>query len=174
MACPHWWLHTWRTIISFLLLHQKNREFPLNNDTDVECYCWITERVVWIKLKTITCIFFSLNVYRGNVYRSQPGYRSRWYAVCFRPCCHTSSTTRRSPDSGLCQRLWRWWNQVWVLIFLKQLIKVCKVLSLSTLTPYLVFDSLAVVVEDSSSSCCVTVKVFPHMTTAALKQQVRL
>lgn len=36
-----------------------------------------------------------------------------------------------------------------------------------------VLDSLAVVVEDSSSSCCVTVKVFPHMTTAALKQQVR-
>uniref|UniRef100_H2SXC3 RanBP-type and C3HC4-type zinc finger-containing protein 1 n=1 Tax=Takifugu rubripes TaxID=31033 RepID=H2SXC3_TAKRU len=34
--------------------------------------------------------------------------------------------------------------------------------------------SLAVVVEDSSSSCCVTVKVFPHMTTAALKQQVFL
>ncbi|CAF97979.1 unnamed protein product [Tetraodon nigroviridis] len=34
--------------------------------------------------------------------------------------------------------------------------------------------SLAVVVEDSSSSCCVTMKVFPHMTTAALKQQVRL
>lgn len=37
-----------------------------------------------------------------------------------------------------------------------------------------VFNSLAVVVEDSSSSCCVTVKVFPHMTTAALKQQVGL
>lgn len=36
-----------------------------------------------------------------------------------------------------------------------------------------IFDnSLAVVVEDSSSSCCVTVKVFTHMTTAALKQQV--
>ncbi|KAF7661747.1 hypothetical protein LDENG_00253550 [Lucifuga dentata] len=34
--------------------------------------------------------------------------------------------------------------------------------------------NLAVVVEDSSSSCCVTVKVFPHMTTAALKQQVFL
>ncbi|XP_076014253.1 ranBP-type and C3HC4-type zinc finger-containing protein 1 [Genypterus blacodes] len=33
---------------------------------------------------------------------------------------------------------------------------------------------LAVVVEDSSSSCCVTVKVFPHMTTAALKHQVFL
>ena len=35
-------------------------------------------------------------------------------------------------------------------------------------------DSLAVVVEDSSSSCCVTVKVFPHATIAALKQQVSL
>nr|XP_046226910.1 ranBP-type and C3HC4-type zinc finger-containing protein 1 isoform X2 [Scatophagus argus] len=34
--------------------------------------------------------------------------------------------------------------------------------------------SLAVVVEDSSSSCCITVKVFPHMTTAALKQQMFL
>ncbi|KAM8730948.1 ranBP-type and C3HC4-type zinc finger-containing protein 1 [Acanthopagrus schlegelii] len=34
--------------------------------------------------------------------------------------------------------------------------------------------TLAVVVEDSSSSCCVTVKVFPHMTTAALKQQMFL
>ncbi|KAF3703508.1 RanBP-type and C3HC4-type zinc finger-containing protein 1 [Channa argus] len=34
--------------------------------------------------------------------------------------------------------------------------------------------SLAVVVEDSSSSCCVTVKVFQHMTTAALKQQMFL
>ncbi|XP_046879964.1 ranBP-type and C3HC4-type zinc finger-containing protein 1 [Hypomesus transpacificus] len=34
--------------------------------------------------------------------------------------------------------------------------------------------SLAVVVEDSSSSCCVTVKVFPHATIAALKQQVFL
>ncbi|KAE8279955.1 RanBP-type and C3HC4-type zinc finger-containing protein 1 [Larimichthys crocea] len=34
--------------------------------------------------------------------------------------------------------------------------------------------SLAVVVEDSSSSCCVTVKVYPHMTTAALKQQMFL
>ncbi|XP_072234192.1 ranBP-type and C3HC4-type zinc finger-containing protein 1 isoform X1 [Leuresthes tenuis] len=33
---------------------------------------------------------------------------------------------------------------------------------------------LAVVVEDSSSSCCVTVKVFPHMTTASLKQQMFL
>ncbi|XP_028825224.1 ranBP-type and C3HC4-type zinc finger-containing protein 1 [Denticeps clupeoides] len=32
--------------------------------------------------------------------------------------------------------------------------------------------SLAVVVEDFSSSCCVTVKVFPHSTVAALKQQV--
>ncbi|XP_066537282.1 ranBP-type and C3HC4-type zinc finger-containing protein 1 isoform X2 [Hoplias malabaricus] len=32
--------------------------------------------------------------------------------------------------------------------------------------------SLAVVVEDASSSCCVTVKVFPHITIAALKQQV--
>ncbi|KAM3850123.1 ranBP-type and C3HC4-type zinc finger-containing protein 1-like [Diretmus argenteus] len=34
--------------------------------------------------------------------------------------------------------------------------------------------NLAVVVEDSSSSCCVTVKVFPHMTTAALRQQMFL
>ncbi|XP_074477399.1 ranBP-type and C3HC4-type zinc finger-containing protein 1 isoform X1 [Sebastes fasciatus] len=34
--------------------------------------------------------------------------------------------------------------------------------------------NLAVAVEDSSSSCCVTVKVFPHMTTAALKQQMFL
>lgn len=34
--------------------------------------------------------------------------------------------------------------------------------------------NLAVVVEDSSSSCCVTVKVLPHMTTAALKQQMFL
>ncbi|KAG7455081.1 hypothetical protein MATL_G00252720 [Megalops atlanticus] len=34
--------------------------------------------------------------------------------------------------------------------------------------------SLAVVVEDVSSSCCVTVKVFPHMTIASLKQQVFL
>ncbi|XP_017283862.1 ranBP-type and C3HC4-type zinc finger-containing protein 1 [Kryptolebias marmoratus] len=34
--------------------------------------------------------------------------------------------------------------------------------------------NLAVVVEDSSSSCCVTVKVFPLMTTASLKQQMFL
>ncbi|XP_036378467.1 ranBP-type and C3HC4-type zinc finger-containing protein 1 isoform X2 [Megalops cyprinoides] len=34
--------------------------------------------------------------------------------------------------------------------------------------------SLAVVVEDASSSCCVTVKVFLHMTIASLKQQVFL
>ncbi|KAJ8012166.1 hypothetical protein DPEC_G00065860 [Dallia pectoralis] len=34
--------------------------------------------------------------------------------------------------------------------------------------------SLSVAVEDISSSCCVTVKVFPHMTIAALKQQVFL
>ncbi|XP_034016138.1 ranBP-type and C3HC4-type zinc finger-containing protein 1 isoform X2 [Thalassophryne amazonica] len=34
--------------------------------------------------------------------------------------------------------------------------------------------NLAVVVEDSSSSCCVTVKVFTHMTIAALKQQMFL
>uniref|UniRef100_A0A3Q0QT78 RanBP-type and C3HC4-type zinc finger-containing protein 1 n=1 Tax=Amphilophus citrinellus TaxID=61819 RepID=A0A3Q0QT78_AMPCI len=34
--------------------------------------------------------------------------------------------------------------------------------------------NLAVIVEDSSSSCCVTVKVFPHMTTASLKQQMFL
>ncbi|XP_074543923.1 ranBP-type and C3HC4-type zinc finger-containing protein 1 isoform X2 [Halichoeres trimaculatus] len=34
--------------------------------------------------------------------------------------------------------------------------------------------SLTVVVEDVSSSCCVTVKVFPYMTVAALKQQVFL
>lgn len=33
--------------------------------------------------------------------------------------------------------------------------------------------SLAVVVEDASSSCCVTVKVMPHMTVSSLKQQVR-
>lgn len=39
---------------------------------------------------------------------------------------------------------------------------------------FILSDSLAVVVEDFSSSCCVTVKVFPHMTTAALKQQVSL
>ncbi|XP_052009371.1 ranBP-type and C3HC4-type zinc finger-containing protein 1-like isoform X2 [Xyrauchen texanus] len=32
--------------------------------------------------------------------------------------------------------------------------------------------SLAVVVEDASSSCCVTVKVFPHSTIGALKQQI--
>ncbi|TRY75969.1 hypothetical protein DNTS_017628 [Danionella cerebrum] len=32
--------------------------------------------------------------------------------------------------------------------------------------------SLAVVVEDASSSCCVTVKVFPHSSVSALKQQV--
>lgn len=34
--------------------------------------------------------------------------------------------------------------------------------------------NLTVAVEDSSSSCCVTVKVFPHMTTASLKQQMFL
>lgn len=34
--------------------------------------------------------------------------------------------------------------------------------------------NLAVNVEDSSSSCCITVKVFPHMTTASLKQQMFL
>ncbi|KAM9322182.1 ranBP-type and C3HC4-type zinc finger-containing protein 1 isoform 2-T2 [Pholidichthys leucotaenia] len=33
---------------------------------------------------------------------------------------------------------------------------------------------LSVVVEDVSSSCCVTVRVFPYMTVAALKQQVFL
>ncbi|XP_061778001.1 ranBP-type and C3HC4-type zinc finger-containing protein 1 isoform X1 [Nerophis ophidion] len=33
---------------------------------------------------------------------------------------------------------------------------------------------LAVIVEDSSSSCCVTMKVCPSMTTAALKQQMFL
>ncbi|XP_051576007.1 ranBP-type and C3HC4-type zinc finger-containing protein 1-like [Myxocyprinus asiaticus] len=32
--------------------------------------------------------------------------------------------------------------------------------------------SLAVVVEDASSSCCVTVKVFPQSTIGALKQQI--
>ncbi|XP_028290069.1 ranBP-type and C3HC4-type zinc finger-containing protein 1 [Gouania willdenowi] len=32
--------------------------------------------------------------------------------------------------------------------------------------------NLTVVVEDFSSSCCVSVKVFPHMTTASLKQQM--
>uniref|UniRef100_A0A3B5B7E9 RanBP-type and C3HC4-type zinc finger-containing protein 1-like n=1 Tax=Stegastes partitus TaxID=144197 RepID=A0A3B5B7E9_9TELE len=32
-------------------------------------------------------------------------------------------------------------------------------------------EVLSVVVEDVSSSCCVTVKVFPYMTVAALKQQ---
>lgn len=32
--------------------------------------------------------------------------------------------------------------------------------------------SLAVAVEDATSSCCVTVKVVPHMTVASLKQQV--
>ncbi|KAK7879404.1 hypothetical protein WMY93_030740 [Mugilogobius chulae] len=32
--------------------------------------------------------------------------------------------------------------------------------------------NLTVVVEDSASSCCVTVKVFPQMLTAALKQQI--
>ncbi|TTG32350.1 RanBP-type and C3HC4-type zinc finger-containing protein 1 [Bagarius yarrelli] len=32
-------------------------------------------------------------------------------------------------------------------------------------------SSLSVVFEDASSSCCVTVKVFPHTTVAALKQQ---
>ncbi|KAM9827630.1 ranBP-type and C3HC4-type zinc finger-containing protein 1 [Neosynchiropus ocellatus] len=34
--------------------------------------------------------------------------------------------------------------------------------------------NLTVVVEDSWSSCCVTIKVQPHMTTAALKQQMFL
>uniref|UniRef100_A0A3Q3AVM2 SHANK-associated RH domain interacting protein n=1 Tax=Kryptolebias marmoratus TaxID=37003 RepID=A0A3Q3AVM2_KRYMA len=34
--------------------------------------------------------------------------------------------------------------------------------------------NLSVVVEDASSSCCVTVKVFPYMTVAELKQQVFL
>uniref|UniRef100_A0A8C8DXY6 RanBP-type and C3HC4-type zinc finger-containing protein 1 n=1 Tax=Oryzias sinensis TaxID=183150 RepID=A0A8C8DXY6_9TELE len=33
-------------------------------------------------------------------------------------------------------------------------------------------NSLVVVVEDSTSSCCITVKVFPQMTTESLKQQV--
>ncbi|XP_060769852.1 ranBP-type and C3HC4-type zinc finger-containing protein 1 isoform X3 [Neoarius graeffei] len=32
--------------------------------------------------------------------------------------------------------------------------------------------SLAVVVEDATSSCCVTVKIVPHMTVASLKQQM--
>lgn len=43
---------------------------------------------------------------------------------------------------------------------------------LQLIAPYLCC-SLSVVVEDVSSSCCVTVKVFPYMTVAALKQQVR-
>ncbi|XP_062386403.1 ranBP-type and C3HC4-type zinc finger-containing protein 1-like isoform X1 [Sardina pilchardus] len=34
--------------------------------------------------------------------------------------------------------------------------------------------NLAVVVEDASSSCCVTVKVMPHMTVSSLKQQIFL
>lgn len=34
--------------------------------------------------------------------------------------------------------------------------------------------SLAVVVEDASSSCCVTVKILPHMTVSSLKQQMFL
>ncbi|XP_029955998.1 ranBP-type and C3HC4-type zinc finger-containing protein 1 [Salarias fasciatus] len=34
--------------------------------------------------------------------------------------------------------------------------------------------NLTVVVEDFSTSCCVTVKVFPHMTTASLKEQMFL
>lgn len=32
--------------------------------------------------------------------------------------------------------------------------------------------SLAVIVEDASSSCCVTVKIHPHVTVASLKQQM--
>uniref|UniRef100_A0A8C7Z3B7 RanBP-type and C3HC4-type zinc finger-containing protein 1 n=1 Tax=Oryzias sinensis TaxID=183150 RepID=A0A8C7Z3B7_9TELE len=35
-------------------------------------------------------------------------------------------------------------------------------------------NSLVVVVEDSTSSCCITVKVFPQMTTESLKQQMFL
>ncbi|XP_029004215.1 ranBP-type and C3HC4-type zinc finger-containing protein 1 isoform X2 [Betta splendens] len=34
--------------------------------------------------------------------------------------------------------------------------------------------NLTVIVEDSTTSCCVTLKVFQHMTTAALKQQMFL
>lgn len=60
-----------------------------------------------------------------------------------------------------------------LLDFRKQFLKVCNGVNKHH-GHWLLFDSLAVVVEDSSSSCCVTVKVFPHMTTAALKQQVGL
>lgn len=35
-------------------------------------------------------------------------------------------------------------------------------------------ESLAVVVEDSSSSCCVTVKVFPHTTIDLLLEYCSL
>ncbi|XP_056600214.1 ranBP-type and C3HC4-type zinc finger-containing protein 1 [Triplophysa dalaica] len=34
--------------------------------------------------------------------------------------------------------------------------------------------SLAVVVEDTTSSCCVTVKILPHMTVSSMKQQMFL
>lgn len=45
--------------------------------------------------------------------------------------------------------------------------------SASVITAPYLCCSLSVVVEDVSSSCCVTVKVFPYMTVAALKQQVK-
>lgn len=47
-------------------------------------------------------------------------------------------------------------------------------LAFNSVIIWLLYNSLTVVVEDSTSSCSVTVKVFPNMTTAALKQQVSL
>lgn len=128
------------------------------------------------------CVYcMCVSIRRGILHRADPRHRSRWHADCLCLCCHARPTTRRTQDSALFQRLWRHWNHVGAPLFTMLLTfwkydwwSIIDTNYVANSWCFILSDSLAVVVEDSSSSCCVTVKVLPHMTTAALKQQVSL
>uniref|UniRef100_A0A3Q3M8D6 SHANK-associated RH domain interacting protein n=1 Tax=Labrus bergylta TaxID=56723 RepID=A0A3Q3M8D6_9LABR len=143
-----------------------------------------------------TVVMSSLReAHRGQFNRSPPRCRS---LVCISVYCHV---VLLSPCSGRALKMSSFdcWLFIFILFFLEELcLELARAIEAgdtqaasqhaaalarqkAALTIQLSEKNyadgeirLSVVVEDVSSSCCVTVKVFPYMTVAALKQQVFL
>lgn len=119
---------------------------------------------MWPKCHLVASSF--LSACRGAVFGTLQGNRSRGCSRRFAARVCSGSAESRTDCSAVWKELCRWRDQV-------RNEDLLEVVVMNTRSWWRFCCSLCVVVEDVSSSACVTVKVFPYMTVAALKQQVR-
>lgn len=146
---------TWSVNVSVTLIDRHN----VAEDSRVDALL-----CMWPKCHIVAPSF--LSACRGAVFGTLQGNWSRGCSSRFTARVCSCSAESRADCSAVWKELCRWRDQVRNEDLLEAVV-------VNKRSWWRFCCSLCVVVEDVSSSACVTVKVFPYMTVAALKQQVR-